>query len=90
MNINWFEIVAQIFNFVILLLLLQKFFYKPVLNAMEKRQERIAKALNEADQKMADADSIRTEYEEKMAAIKNTEREILEQAKKDAYWQKKS
>ncbi|SCP96146.1 F0F1 ATP synthase subunit B [Anaerobium acetethylicum] len=84
MNINWFEIVAQIFNFIILLLLLQKFFYKPVLNAMEKRQERIAKALNEADQKMADADSIRTEYEEKIAAIKNTEREILEQAKKDA------
>ena len=84
MNINWFEIVAQIINFVILLLLLQKFFYKPILNAMDKRQEKIAKALNEADQKMAEADSIRTEYKEKIASIRETEREILEQAKKEA------
>lgn len=84
MNINWFEIVAQIINFIILLALLKKFFYKPVFKAMEKRQERIAEALNEADRRTAEAEAIRTEYEKKISSIRETESALIDHAKKEA------
>lgn len=36
MEISWFEIGAQIINFFILLFALNKLFYEPVTEAMEK------------------------------------------------------
>ena len=44
-NINW-TIVAQILNFVILLWVLAKFAYKPLIKAMENRRNRIIKDLD--------------------------------------------
>ena len=38
MLIDWFTIVAEIINFLILLWLLKRFFYKPILNALDKRE----------------------------------------------------
>ena len=43
MQIEWFEILAQVFNFFILLLILRKIFYKPINQVMENRQEKIDK-----------------------------------------------
>lgn len=84
MQINWFEIVAQMINFFILLFLLQKFFYKPVVNAMEERQKRISKAQEEAEEKSKKADGLIQKYDHKMVEIKEEKREILEKAQKEA------
>lgn len=84
MNINWFEIVAQMINFLILLFLLNKLFYKPVIKAMEERQERIFKEQNEAEEKMNDANELVATYEDKMAEIDKKEKNILENAKQEA------
>ena len=48
MLIDWFTVVAEIVNFLILLWLLKRFLYKPVLNAMDKREATIASRENEA------------------------------------------
>lgn len=84
MQINWFEIVAQMINFFILLFLLHKLFYKPVTNAMEKRQESITNKQNEADAKMKDAKKLITTYEDKMAGIEEKKKDILENVKQEA------
>jgi len=39
MSIDWFTVAAQIINFMVLVWLLQKYLYKPVLNAVRKREQ---------------------------------------------------
>lgn len=84
MQIEWFEIVAQIINFFIILFILQKLLYKPVIAAMETRQERILKSQIEADEEMARAKKLMDEYNTKIAEIDEEKRDILDQARKNA------
>jgi alternate F1F0 ATPase F0 subunit B len=90
MNISWFEIVAQIINFFIILFILQKLLYKPVMNAMKKRQEAISKSRIEADEKMQNAEELINEYDEKIAKIQDEKRDILDDARKQADEKKES
>ncbi len=81
MQISWFEIIAQIINFFIMLFILQKLLYKPVINAMETRQERISKSQIEADREMAEARELINEYNARIADIDEEKRELLEKAR---------
>ena len=49
MQIDWFTVVAQIVNFLILVWLLKKFLYGPIIRAMDDRERRIASRLEEAN-----------------------------------------
>ena len=42
MLINWFTVVAQAINFLILVWLLKRFLYKPILHAIDEREKGIA------------------------------------------------
>ena len=42
MPINWFTVVAQVINFLILVWLLKRFLYKPILHAIDEREKGIA------------------------------------------------
>ena len=42
MLIDWFTVGAQVLNFLILVWLLKHFLYKPILNAIDAREKRIA------------------------------------------------
>ena len=47
MLIDWFTIAAQALNFLILVWLMRRFLYKPILNAIDAREKLIAKELAE-------------------------------------------
>jgi len=47
--IDGFTIVAQIVNFLVLVLLLKRFLYKPVMRVMQEREERIAQAVAQSE-----------------------------------------
>jgi hypothetical protein len=49
MLIDWFTVGAQIVNFLILVWLLKRFLYKPILDAIDAREKRIAAELADAD-----------------------------------------
>jgi F-type H+-transporting ATPase subunit b len=66
-------LIAQIVNFVILLLLLKRFLYKPVLGMLEKRRNQIAEGLKNAQ-----------EMEKKLAETKIEQERILSEAGKKA------
>lgn len=66
-------LLAQIVNFLIILFLLKKFFYKPIIKALENRKKRIAESL-------ANAQTI----EENLAKTKESTAKILEEAKVSA------
>lgn len=84
MQINWFEVIAQIINFFLLLFILQKLFYKPVTKAMANRQERISKAEKEADIKMNEAEKLIKDYDSKIANIESEKKSILDKSREEA------
>src|SRR5690554_2955493 len=57
MEIDWFTVIAQLVNFLILVWLLQRFLYKPVLNAVDERERKIASQLADAANKKSEARS---------------------------------
>jgi F-type H+-transporting ATPase subunit b len=99
MLIDWFTVGAQIVNFLILVWLLKHFLYKPILDAIDAREKKIAAELADADAKKAEAEKERTDFEDKNKAFDQqrsallgkaadeakAERErLIDQAKKDA------
>jgi F-type H+-transporting ATPase subunit b len=48
LGIDWKLLAAQVFNFFILLFLLRKFVYKPVLDMLNKRKNIISRSIKEA------------------------------------------
>ena len=75
---------AQILNFLILVLILAKFAYKPLLKVMEERKEKIAGDLQAADQAKADAEAVKAEYAAKLADAKAEAQAIIDNARKTA------
>jgi F-type H+-transporting ATPase subunit b len=65
MLIDWFTIGAQALNFLILVWLLKHFLYKPILNAIDAREKRIAKELADAAAKKAEAQKEQDEFQKK-------------------------
>jgi F-type H+-transporting ATPase subunit b len=55
--IDWFTVVAQIVNFLILVWLLKRFFYRPILDALDERENRIASKLAAAEAKQREAEA---------------------------------
>ena len=55
MLIDWFTVGAQAVNFIILVWLLKRYLYKPILNAVDAREKRIAAELADADAKKTEA-----------------------------------
>ncbi|NBB87544.1 MAG: F0F1 ATP synthase subunit B [Bacteroidetes bacterium] len=56
MEIDWFTFGAQIANFLILVGLLKRFLYGPILEAMDRREETITARLDDAREKRAEAE----------------------------------
>lgn len=69
MDIDWFTVSAQVVNFLILVWLLKRFLYKPILDAIDAREERIAAELAGADAKQAEAQKERDEFRQKNEAF---------------------
>src|SRR5580700_8958502 len=59
MLIDWFTVGAQALNFIILVWLLKRFLYQPILNAIDAREQRISAQLADAQAKKAEASAER-------------------------------
>lgn len=80
MEINWFTLVAQIFNFALLVWLLKRFLYKPILDAIDKRERKIVDQLNDAEAKKAEALKEQEEFNQKNAAFDIEKKELMNTA----------
>ena len=84
MLIDRFTVAAQIVNFLILVWLLKRFLYKPILDAIDAREKRIASELADADSKKAEAEKQRTDFEDKNKAFDQQRSVLLGKATDDA------
>ena len=80
-NINA-TLIAQILNFVVLLVILAKFAYKPLIKAMDDRHNRIINDLDSAEQARVDAEALKEKYAEQLAAARQEATEIVDKANK--------
>jgi len=84
MKVDWFTVIAQIINFLILVWLLKRFLYKPVLNAMNKREQRIADRLLEAQAKDRQAEEEKGRYLELQQEVRDSAERKMQEAKQQA------
>jgi F-type H+-transporting ATPase subunit b len=73
----------SIFIFLVLMGLLWKFAWGPIMEALEKREHNIQHKIDEAEKKNAEALAKLAEYEKKLNAAKDEASAIIEQGKKD-------
>lgn len=78
------SIGIQLFNGIILAVILSYILYKPVKEFMRKRTEKIQGKINDADSTMAKANELITEYDQKIKDINKERIEILEAARLEA------
>ena len=66
-------LLAQIVNFVILLYILKRFLYKPILKVLDERKKRIETSMNQS-----------AEIQKKFEEVSQKQQEILDEAKKES------
>jgi F-type H+-transporting ATPase subunit b len=84
MPINWFTVVAQAINFLILVWLLKRFLYRPILNAIDAREKGIAARLAEAEAKKAEAQKERDVFQQKNEAFDQEHATLLQRTRDEA------
>ncbi len=84
MLIDWFTVGAQAVNFLILVWLLKRFLYKPVLRAIDAREKKIADELADADAQKAEAQKERDEFARKNAEFDQQRAALLSAATDEA------
>ena len=84
MLFDWFTVGAQALNFLILAWLMKRFLYKPILDAIDAREKRIALALLDAALKQTAADKQQGEFQTKNAEFDRLHSEKLAQVKEEA------
>jgi F-type H+-transporting ATPase subunit b len=78
--IDWFTVIAQAINFLILVWLLWYFLYKPLTKAIDAREAKIAAELAEAAAKKAEATKERTDFKKKNEEFDKSREDILTEA----------
>ena len=84
MLIDWFTVAAQLVNFLILLWLLKRFLYQPVLKALDEREKKIAAELEHAASIEAEAAREKAEWQKKNAGFEEQRQLMLKQAADEA------
>ena len=84
MLINWFTVVAQAINFLILVWLLKRFLYKPILHAIDEREKGIATQLAQAEAKEAEAQKDRDDFQHKNEVFDQERAALLKKATDEA------
>lgn len=84
MNINLFQILFQIINFTILLFLLRKYLYKPVLKILEQRSKKIHDGLEAAEKSIEEREKLDKLKKKMSVEAEKTASEIVDSARKRA------
>lgn len=89
MRIDWFTFAAQIFNFVLLVYLLKRFLYGPVIEAVDRRESRIQEQLEEARSKEERVEEERRDLEVRREELESRRDGMLEEAREEAEAEKR-
>lgn len=80
MSIDWITVLAQIANFLVLLWLLKRFLYRPILDGIDAREAEISKRMAAAEQAQQDAKAAESQYVKQRAQLVSEQDALLEKA----------
>jgi F-type H+-transporting ATPase subunit b len=89
-QIDWLTVSAQIVNFLVLVWLLKRFLYRPIVQAMTRRQELVAQRLAEAEERESQATLQREHYQSREAELERTRKEWLGNARDEVQVQRQT
>ncbi len=78
MQINWFTVIAQLFNFILLVWLMKRFLYAPILTAIDEREKKIKAQLADAKVQKAEAQKEQAEFVAKNADFDQHKKSLME------------
>ncbi len=84
MLIDWFTLIAQLVNFLILAWLLKRFLYHPIVTALDAREKKIASELQHAAMVEEEAKKSMSEWKQKNDELEKHRTLFMQQAAKDA------
>lgn len=84
LGIDWRLLIAQLINFVVLLAVLYKFLYKPVLKLLHERTTRIEEGLKNAQEVERKLNEASAQYDKKVLEARGEAQKIVEAARLDA------
>lgn len=80
MSIDWITVLAQIANFLILLWLLKRFLYKPILDGIDAREKEIANRMAATAKAQQEAKKAESHYVKQRAQLMSEQEALLEKA----------
>lgn len=83
MELSWSTFILEMINFLVLVWILKRFLYKPVLEVIERRKASIEQSLSDAKTLQQDAEQLQQQYQRRLAdwnAEKQKSRDALQQA----------
>lgn len=83
LGINWRALISQIANFIILLILLKIFLYRPVVKMLEERQAKIKQGLDDAEKAKAQLESAEDESQKIIKDANRKAQEIMALSQKE-------
>jgi len=84
MSIDWITVAAQIANFLVLVWLLKRFLYRPILDGIDAREVEITQRMQEAVQAKEHAQSVEQAYQDKVQALNVAQSQMTETIRKTA------
>jgi len=83
MQLDWTTFILEILNFLVLIWILQRFLYRPVLDLLAARQQKIGEQSAEAQTMRDEAETLRRQYESRLADWRqereNSRRQLTEE-----------
>lgn len=84
MGIDLFTLIAEIFNFLVLVFLLQRFLYRPIIRVMDAREQATVSRLRLAEAKYEEASEEKRVYEEKVQSFEDERLALIEEARQQS------
>lgn len=85
LDLNVSQIIIQIIGFLVMLWILKKFGWKPLLDLLEVRREKIKSEFDSIDAKKADVDQLISKYEQKLKEIEADSRNKIQEAVEEGH-----
>lgn len=84
MSIDWITVAAQIANFLLLVWLLKRFLYRPILDGIDAREAEITTRMQEAAQARGKAEAVEAKFHDKARALHTAQSQLTETIRKKA------
>jgi F-type H+-transporting ATPase subunit b len=84
MSIDWVTVAAQIANFLVLVWLLKRFLYRPILNGIDAREAEIADRMSQASHLSESAKAEANKYRDQLETLQASASELTDAAHKKA------